>query len=878
MLVMNIFRSILKTCSVFAILLFVAIASILFYLQEYPVRISNKLLDKISIFYKHEFALVGEDGILRSKNFKIELLIPKIIFKKDSETPINIGNIDLSWNVLSFNGNFLCKIAQSELLPLIKVSNNAILQKYIDEFSKQHHIKFDGEISANFNLAKLLQTQLTLTSKEGLHVPIKENQIKLNELNLFLVFKDNRLSVKQFDFIYESGTKASLSGDFFFSKKELLKANFIADVENLPVSYLAGLWPKFLFPDIHQWVNEHVIDGVVKKAHGEFNFTEKDLEEGTEIAKESINTEIEIQNATLRYLEEFTPIKNINTVVRINGTSLSLETKNASLKSTKISELELNLPFDNMKLALKAKVSGRISDFEEFVPITVQKKLARAGIDCKKIQGSANGQLDLIIPTENEEFNIKDVLLNIKAELNDVMLDKLGLIKIKNSIFELTNEEEKIQVKVNNKNLLSFELTYYHDDSKQHDNLASFNAVLDVDHQIVFNGLKINSGDLKIEAQIKEKEWSANLDLTNSEFIITDLGYTKPSLSKASVLCSGVSDEFSISSNNCVLQGNKFKGNIDFNYSYNDGNLNNLSLNNMQIGPNQFYYNFARENSFLKYNISAKKLDLSHFVLDNFDDKLSNYLINFKIDQIILKNDISLSEMNGKIGRIGNNSPEMSISAKTGSDKIILSKAKKDDKDFYSLYSSNAASFTKAFGIYDNIKKGNLMIEIFPETIDGKVDYHGNILIKDFYLSNTSILTKIILGILSPLNSPSAVAQSMQGGSLKADSFTADFFYKNSRFILHNGLISGPSYEVKLNGFVDMTKRNINIKGLYIPSFYGINKIIEMIPLLGNLISGGDKSAFLAANFEIRGDFKNPSTSVNPLSLFTPGFIRNLFN
>ncbi len=131
---------------------------------------------------------------------------------------------------------------------------------------------------------------------------------------------------------------------------------------------------------------------------------------------------------------------------------------------------------------------------------------------------------------------------------------------------------------------------------------------------------------------------------------------------------------------------------------------------------------------------------------------------------------------------------------------------------------------------------------------------------------------------MSPLNSPQAVAQALQGGSLKADSFTANLDYKKGILKLTDGLIKGSSYEMKLYGSVDFPNRNLSFKGLYIPSFYGINTFISMIPLFGKLLAGGDKSAFLAASFGIKGSFDNPSTSFNPMSVFTPGFIRQIFN
>ena len=131
---------------------------------------------------------------------------------------------------------------------------------------------------------------------------------------------------------------------------------------------------------------------------------------------------------------------------------------------------------------------------------------------------------------------------------------------------------------------------------------------------------------------------------------------------------------------------------------------------------------------------------------------------------------------------------------------------------------------------------------------------------------------------MSPFNSPKAVMQALEGGSLKSESFTANLEYNKGVLTLNNGLVQGPSYNIRVNGTVNNNTRILDIKGMYIPSVYGLNSLISFIPFIGELLSGGKKSAFIAASFSVKGSFDNPDVWLNPLSVFTPGFIRNIFN
>ena len=59
--------------------------------------------------------------------------------------------------------------------------------------------------------------------------------------------------------------------------------------------------------------------------------------------------------------------------------------------------------------------------------------------------------------------------------------------------------------------------------------------------------------------------------------------------------------------------------------------------------------------------------------------------------------------------------------------------------------------------------------------------------------------------------------------------------------------------------------------------FTTVNSILGAIPVLGDLITGGEGSGVLAVNYSIDGALADPKVSVNPVSLLTPGFLRNLF-
>jgi hypothetical protein len=57
-----------------------------------------------------------------------------------------------------------------------------------------------------------------------------------------------------------------------------------------------------------------------------------------------------------------------------------------------------------------------------------------------------------------------------------------------------------------------------------------------------------------------------------------------------------------------------------------------------------------------------------------------------------------------------------------------------------------------------------------------------------------------------------------------------------------------------------------------------ISEILGGLPLLGDLITGTDKSGIFVTQFRVTGTSDDMKTSVNPVTSVAPGLIRDLFS
>ena len=94
--------------------------------------------------------------------------------------------------------------------------------------------------------------------------------------------------------------------------------------------------------------------------------------------------------------------------------------------------------------------------------------------------------------------------------------------------------------------------------------------------------------------------------------------------------------------------------------------------------------------------------------------------------------------------------------------------------------------------------------------------------------------------------------------------------------MLTQGQATNMALGITFEGTIDRKNRTLDLNGHVIPA-YLVNSLVGKIPLVGEIIAGGKGQGIVSATYKVTGSFDQPLTSVNPLSVLTPGFTRKLF-
>ena len=148
----------------------------------------------------------------------------------------------------------------------------------------------------------------------------------------------------------------------------------------------------------------------------------------------------------------------------------------------------------------------------------------------------------------------------------------------------------------------------------------------------------------------------------------------------------------------------------------------------------------------------------------------------------------------------------------------------------------------------------------------------GRIIMQDFYLRNAPIMGRILnagslVGLLNALN----------GDGIRFSKFSADFLFVDDLLRLKEGKAKGPAMGVLVEGDVNLATNMLDVNGNLAPA-HVLNSLVGKVPLIGDLLVGGEGESVIAINYAARGNMDDPSVSVNPLSALTPGFTRRFFD
>ena len=158
--------------------------------------------------------------------------------------------------------------------------------------------------------------------------------------------------------------------------------------------------------------------------------------------------------------------------------------------------------------------------------------------------------------------------------------------------------------------------------------------------------------------------------------------------------------------------------------------------------------------------------------------------------------------------------------------------------------SRDAGAVARTFGIYDNAGGGDLLMEAVVHDDRPGAPVTGRVRIEDYRVINAPTLAKLLTiatltGILNELKGDKGIAFSR---------FDMPFSIEEGILTIRDGRTSGFALGVNAEGTIDLDTDRVDISGTVVPA-YTLNTLIDAIPILGNLLTGGEGEGLFAASY-----------------------------
>lgn len=189
----------------------------------------------------------------------------------------------------------------------------------------------------------------------------------------------------------------------------------------------------------------------------------------------------------------------------------------------------------------------------------------------------------------------------------------------------------------------------------------------------------------------------------------------------------------------------------------------------------------------------------------------------------------------------------------------------------FTLMSTNGGETARGLALFENAIGGVLtatgtMTEPGPDQV-----VTAMIEARDFRLTKAPILTKILT-----IGSLTGIRDLLSGDGISFERAQAPLTFKDGVIRLDDARAWGAAIGVTVKGEIGIDSHQAAFGGTIVPS-YTANTVLGKLPILGNLILGGEGKGLFAFTYSVKGSLDNPDISVNPLSVLTPGFLRWIF-
>ncbi|MDX2027282.1 MAG: AsmA-like C-terminal domain-containing protein [Alphaproteobacteria bacterium] len=669
-----------------------------------------------------------------------------------------------------------------------------------------------------------------------------------------------------------------------------LDLTLTAHIKNWPLDQYRQLWPKPIIPNPSDWVSTSLSKGMFDQGEMTLKAPLK-WDDLANITPTEGKGKIKASGARVKYLDGMPEVEGVDAEADFDLKSMSVQITSGHIGEIKILPFTMNLSGFEEKVQyadIPLKITGSVPSVLQLIDTPRLGYAKAVGLTPNDVAGKAEGTVTFRLPLL-KELDMADV--DIKADVQLVSLTSSKLVEgidITQGNMNLALDKEGFKVQgpatINKVPLQILWQQNFKEDSGKPLRQAQVTGSLSAEQwqSLGIDVFKGTRGIMPLSIDLKQMDKnkslvSGKLDLTAAEAQISQLNWKKSAGASASVKFTAempAGKEITIKSIEMSGPQLNIKGRATM--SADAKNLLSLNLNPMIAGRTNASLNYAQPKESMdavSFDVIGESLDISGLKggKEQPDASMQAKEFRIKLAKLYTSETGLLANVEGHAVRDAKGWSEINLHgmAEGGHALDVNLALKEGGRRVFSVTCEDFGKALKSMGFTDTVTDGNLKIRGESDPEDPRAIV-GTIKVGHFTVGHLPALV-VLMNAASPFGFVGLFT-----GSMEFDRLTGKFRWEGDTVKLSETHAAGAAVGINIAGKVDMGSDEANLNGTMVP-FSMVNNILGSIPLLGDVITGGEGQGVLAVSYSINGPLDDPSVSVNPVSLLTPGFLRNLF-
>ena len=638
-----------------------------------------------------------------------------------------------------------------------------------------------------------------------------------------------------------------------------LKGRFQA--HDIPFDTLGAYWPEMFIPAGHRWISQNVADGVITRLEAALDIEPGDFENNRFDAASAAGTLV-FEDASVHYLRPMPPVTGVNGSGRFTGDSLDITMSGGQVEGIAASRGRVRLSQVHSaepRMSVTIEAEGPAADALALLDHPRLGLVSKIGLEPAGAGGTVHTlfalELPLLYAIEPGQVDVNAVARVQDARIADIagiaeMTEGALRIGVDNASMDLRGPARlqgmpaTIAWRENFGDGAPFARRFDVTTTVTPDAQAAlgFDMAPYVQGTVGLVGGYTDPGDGAAPRA------TLAFDATEAELEIPELHWTKPAGAPGAVrVVASIPSEDRVVLTRVELETETLYALGRATLADGLEGVREISIETLRHGETDIAGRVVSDGDAARGSVRGASLDARPYfsrLTEEGAPEFGELVLDLAVERIVTTDDQQLTDFRARFetGAEGRHVGVMEGTLSTGA-RMSFSLEPQEDKRRITVRSRDAGAVARTFGIYDNAVGGELFMRaVVHDDLPG-APVRGTIRIEDYRVINAPTLARLLT-----IATLTGIVGELRGKGILFSRFAMPFTLEENILTIRDAQTSGFTVGVNAEGRVDLETDRVDMKGTIVPA-YTFNTLIDVIPVLGELLTGGEGEGLFAATY-----------------------------